>query len=120
MQLQHRLGAQLAAAALVGLRGIGEAITKHNLPVIESRLDHLRNVLRPRRKHQSHLRQRRKTLRRRVQQNAANLLARRRSAWFARFHHFMSGRAQRSRQLTHLRALAGAVQSFEGDEFSAP
>ncbi len=120
MQLQHGFTAQLAPAALIRFRRIRKAIAKHNLPAFERRLDHLRNVLRARCEHQSHFRQRRKTLGRRVQQNTANFLAGCRPARLARFHDFMSGRAQNRRQLAHLRALAGSVQSFEGDEFSAP
>src|SRR5580693_2106586 len=120
MQLKHRLAAKLPAAALVRFRGISEAITKHNLPVLERRLNHLCNVLRPRSEHQSHFRERRQSLGRRVEQDAANLLASRRSSGLARFYHLMPCRAQSGRQLAHLRALAGSVQPFERDEFPAP
>ena len=120
MQLKHSLAAQLATSSLISLRGISEAIAQHNLPMIKRRLDHLRNVLRARSKHQRHLCEWRESLGGRVKQDPPNLLARSRSSRLARFHHLMPRRAQSSRQLAHLRALAGSVQPFERNKFPAP
>ena len=51
MQIKHILAAQLATIALISFRGVGEAITKYNLPVFHRRLDYLCYVLGSRSKH---------------------------------------------------------------------
>ncbi|MEY2395812.1 MAG: hypothetical protein QOF94_2157 [Acidobacteriaceae bacterium] len=120
MELEHIFAPQLATIALIGFGGISEPVTQNNLTVIQRGLNHLCNVLRSRSKHQSHFRRWRKALGSRVQQYAANFFSGRCPTRLARFHHFMSGRTQRPRQLPQLRALAGPVQPFEGDELPAP
>src|ERR1700728_114447 len=77
-------------------------------------------MLRPRSEHQRHLRQRRKPRRPGIEQHLANLLARQRPARLPGLNHFVSRRAHYGRQLAQLRALAGAVEPFEGNEFPAP
>ena len=59
MKFEYRFTAQLAPAALVGFRGIGKAVAKHDMPVLQRRLNHFCDVLCSRSKHQSHLRHRR-------------------------------------------------------------
>src|ERR1035438_1486748 len=108
VQLQYSFAPELAPAALIRFGGIGKAITEHNLPVIERRPNDFCNVLRPRSKHQSHFCQGRKTLSRRVQQHASNLLARGRSARLTRLYDFMARRPQSFRNPPHLRALPGS------------
>ena len=54
-----------------------------------------------------------------MKKNFANPFACRGSAGLARDGYRESARPQSSRQLSKLRALAAAVESFEGDEFSA-
>jgi len=56
-----------------------------------------------------------------VDESAAlpNLFPSHRPARFASFDHGMSGLAQDRRQLAHMRALAGSVEPFEGDELPA-
>ena len=58
MQSQYRFLSEFSAAALIGFRGIGEAIAEYYLPPLQRRPNHLRDVLRTGRKHQSHLCQR--------------------------------------------------------------
>ena len=56
----------------------------------------------------------------RIQQHLADFLSRRRSARLARLDDLVSRRAQRRRELPHLRALARSVEPFKCDEFPAP
>ena|ERR1700692_21059 len=119
MQIQHIFAAQLATISLVGFRRIGEAIAKNNLPVFERRQDHLRDVLRSRSEHESHFCHRRESLSGGVEENATNFFTGRGSSGLARFDYLISRCAQSRRKLPQLRALAGSVEPFEGDELSA-
>jgi hypothetical protein len=120
MQLPHRLTPQLASAALVSLRRISKPIAEHDASLRQRQLNHFRNMLRPRSKHQRHLGQRRQPRRPRVEQHLANLFSRRRPAWLARLNNGMPCRAHHRRQLSQLRALASPVQPFKRNKFSAP
>src|SRR5579863_7311607 len=120
MQFEHGPATQLATTSLVSFGGIGEAIAENNLPAIERGLNHLRNMLSAGGEHQRHFCQRRKTLRGGVEQHPANLFSGRGSSRLARLYHLVSSKTQSVRQLAQLRALAGTVESFKGDEFSAP
>jgi hypothetical protein len=55
MQVENDLGAELAAAALIGLGGIGEAVADHDAAGVESRLNDLGDGLGAVGKHEGHL-----------------------------------------------------------------
>src|SRR5579862_9778071 len=120
VQLEDVFAAQLAAIALVGLGGIGEAVAKNNFSAIQGRLDDLRNMLRAGGEHQGHFRQRREAGGFGVEQNLADFFRDRGSAGLARLNDFIARFAQNRRQLPELGALASPVETFEGDEFSRP
>ena len=113
------MAAQLAATSLVGFGRVGEAVAEHDAAFRQRRLNDFRYVLGARGEHQGQLRQRRKTGGRRIQQKPADFFSGRGSARFTRYHHGQSLRAKYGSQLLHLRALAAAVEPFEGDEPAA-
>ncbi len=118
MQPQHDLAAQLAAAALVSLAGIGEAVAQHPLAAMQCGQNQLVNMLGAVGKHQRQLRQRRKPGSPRAEQNAAQLLSQRGAAGLGRVDHVQPVPAQINRQIFQLRGLAYAVEPFKGDKFS--
>src|SRR5450432_523669 len=120
MQLPHRLAPQPPPAALIRLSRIRKSIAQHNTPRRQRRLNHFGNMLRPRSKHQSHLRQWRKPGRTGIEQHLPNLLPRQRPARLPRLHDLVTGRVQHRGQLPHLRALARPVEPFKRNELPAP
>jgi len=119
VQRKHWFAAQLAAAALVSFGGVGEAIAKHHAAFGEGGLDDFLDVLRARSKHQRQLGQRRKAGSGCIKQKLANFLSGGRTAGLARYHHRYAVRAEHAGQPLDLRALAAAVEPFEGDEPAA-
>jgi hypothetical protein len=77
------------------------------------------NVLGAGSEHERHFGERRKARSGGVQQHVANLFARSGAARFARNRDGEAVGAQGTRQLLDLRALAAAIETFEGNKFSA-
>ena|SRR6516165_7912291 len=119
MQFEHWLRPELAASPLVGLGRVGEAVAQYNLALRQRRRDDLVNMLRPRSEHERHLRIWRQAGRCRMQDYIANLFASQRAAGLTRDHDRDAASAERFGQFFDLRAFAGAVEAFEGDELSA-
>ena len=119
MHLQHRLRAQLAASTLVSLGRIGEAIAEHDASFGERGQNDLVNVLGAGSEHERHFRERRKSRGGGVQQHVANSFARGGAARFAGDGDGEAVGAQGTRQFLDLGALAAAVETFEGNKFSA-
>src|SRR5579872_666204 len=119
MQGQDRLAAQSASAALVGLRGVGEAVAENEFSFSDAGQNHFFQMLRARGEHQREFGLRRKPAGGGVQQHFTDFLADGRTARFARDHDRNSHVAQRPRQLLQLRAFAAAIHSFDGDEPAA-
>src|SRR6266853_1872314 len=120
VQLKYGLASQFPAASLVSLGRIRKAIAEHDAALFQRRLNHFRNVLGASCKHERHFGQRRKAVGRGVEQHTPNFFTGRSSARLAGFYHFEARRAQNYRELPQLSALAGAVESFKGNEFTAP
>src|ERR1700733_3583406 len=119
VECKHGLCSEFASSALIRLGRIGETITQYYAAVGEGGQNNLMNMLRARSEHQRHLRQRRKARRRRMQEHFANLLARGRSAGFARHRYRDAMPALCARKLLDLRALPASVETFESNKFSA-
>src|ERR1700680_3482583 len=120
VQFKYGLASQFTAASLVSLGRIREAIAEHDAALFKPWLNHFRNVLGARGKHQRHFGPRRKAVRRRVEQHAPNFFTGGGSTRLAGFYYFEARRAQSYRELPQLSALAGVVDSFKGNEFTAP
>src|SRR5208337_5555461 len=55
MTAQHTLAAKLTASPLIGLGGVGEAVTEYPLPCLQRRQNDFLNLLRARGEHERHL-----------------------------------------------------------------
>ena len=119
VHLQNGLRAYLAASTLISLSRIGETIAEHDASFGERGQNHLVNVLGAGSEHERHFRERRESRGGGVQQHFANLFASGGAARFAGDGDREAVSAQRSRQFFDLSALAAAVETFEGDKFSA-
>jgi len=119
VQLQHGLRSQLAAASLVGFGGVGEAVAEDDASLGQRGQNYLMNVLRARCEHQCHFGGGRQSGGRRVEQDVANLFTGCGAARLAGDDYGNAAGTESSRQLGDLRALAAAVEAFEGDELSA-
>ena len=104
------------AAALVRVRRIGEAIAKNPIAARERRLDHLDDVLAPRREDQQCLGFMRHRL---GEQQLPQRLAERRAAGLPGLHDAMSALPQSVGEPRGVRALARAVDALERDETPA-
>ena len=120
MQLPHRVAPQPPPAPLICLSRIRKPIAQHDRPRRQPWRNDLRDMLRPRRKHQSHLRPRIQPSRPRVEQHLPDLFSCRSSTGLTRLDYFMPCLAQRRRELPHLRALARPIEPFKRDELPAP
>jgi hypothetical protein len=119
MQSQDWFAAQLAASTLVRFGGVGEAVAEHNPAFRQGGLDHFRDVLGSRGKHQGKFRHGREAGSGGIEQESADFLSHGGSARLTSSHHRQALRAKYGRQLLQLRAFAAAVESFEGDEPAA-
>src|SRR6266404_8556329 len=119
VQLQHGLRSQLAAAALVGFGGVGEAVAEDDAPLGQRGKNYLVNMLCARGEHQCHFGGGRQAGGCRVEQDVANLFAGGSAARLAGDDHGNASGTESARELGDLRALAAAVEAFEGDELSA-
>jgi hypothetical protein len=112
-QLRQHRPIEAAPATLVGEGGVGEAVTQHGLAAFQRGQDVVHEVITPRREHQQRFGQR---LHRLVQHEAAQRLGQRRAAGLAREQHAVAVVAQPRGHRIEVRALAGAVDAFDGDE----
>ena len=119
MQFKNDRGAQLAAAALVGLGRVGKAVAEDDLPGLQSGLDHLGDGLGAVGEHQRHLGHRRQTRGARVQHQRADAVAGRRAARLAGHQGGMAALLQPCGQAVDLRGFAGTIQAFERDKETA-
>ena len=101
------------AAPLVRVRGVGETVAHDPVAARQRRADHLVDVLAPRGEHQQRLGVMRHG---HAQQQFAQLLAEGRATRFARGRYAMAARADCLCEPRRVRALAGAVDTFERDE----
>ena len=90
VEIEHHLGAELAAAALIGLSGVGEAVAEHDLARVESRLDDLGDGLGAVGEHEGHLGHGRDGVRAGVEQQFADAVAGCGAAGLAGEHGFMA------------------------------
>jgi len=119
MQREHWLAAEFAAAALIGFGGIGEAVAEDDLAICQRGVDHLRDVLRARRKHQRQFRHRGKAVSCGIEQETPDFLPSRGSTGLASDNNRQALRAQYAGKFFELRAFAAAIEAFEGDETAA-
>ena len=108
-----RVAVDAVAAALVGVRRVGEAIAQHPVAARERRPDHAIEMLAPRREHQQRLAVVRHRL---AQHQRAQRFAERRAARLARRDDRVPRGLEALGEPRHVRALAGAVDAFERDE----
>ena len=113
LELGDALIRDAVAPALVRVGRVGEAIAKHPIAARKRRTDDALQVLVPGREHQEGLALVQHGL---VQKKRAKLLAKRRSARFARCDHFFSATLKVSRKPSGVRALARPVDAFQRDE----
>jgi hypothetical protein len=116
LELAQEFSRDEMAAALVGVGRVGEAIAQHPIAARERRFDDLHDVLAARREHQQRLGFVRHRLR---EQQLAQRFAERRAAGLARADDAMAAFGERVGEPSRMRALAGAVDAFEGDEAPA-
>uniref|UniRef100_A0A0S6YYI3 Uncharacterized protein n=1 Tax=Mizugakiibacter sediminis TaxID=1475481 RepID=A0A0S6YYI3_9GAMM len=108
-----------AAAALVGVAGVGEAVAQHPAARRQRGPDHLAHQLRARGEHQQQFRLGADAAQRGIEHQRAHRLAERRAARLARQQQVDAMRFEMVAQAGQQRALAGALAPFEGDESSA-
>jgi len=119
--LANELRIQAAATALVGVAGVGEAITDHPGTAVERRQDGFAYVLRTRGEHQEQLGFSREWFWMRAvdigtEQQTADPLREWGAARFACAHDFAACRLQRDAQSAQHGCLASALAAFERDE----
>jgi len=119
MELKHRLGTEFAATALIRFRRIREAVAENDASFRQRWENHFVNMLRARGEHERHLGEGRKSGGGGVEQKFTNFFAGRSTSRLASDRYRVAVGSQRARQFFHLRALAGAVEAFEGNKFSA-
>ena len=111
-------GRDAAARALVGARGVGEAVGDHYRAPRQRRADGALQVVGARGVHQESLGQRRPAVGRALDQERPDRLGAGRAAGLTRRHHLASGSLQPLGQAADLGGLAGPLPAFETDEKS--
>ena len=119
MHIENDLGADLAAAALIGLSGIGEAVADHDAARIESRLNDLGDGLGAVGKHEGHFRHGRHGDGTGVEQDLADAVAGCGAAGLAQQHGFLAAAREPCRQTLDLRGFARPIEAFERNENTA-
>src|SRR5579862_1761623 len=119
VEFEHGFTSELAAGSLIGLSGIGEAVAEYDFALRHRGCDDFVDVLGARGEHQRHLGHRSEACSGRVENDVADFLSGGRAARFARYDDRDAARAQRPGEFFDLRAFAGAVEPFEGDELAA-
>jgi hypothetical protein len=118
-----RCAAELAAGSLVGLRGVGEAVAEDDGAGGERGFDDLGDGLGAVGEHEGHLGERADGAERGfgagVEQNGANAVAERGGAGVAQHDNGVAGAVSQAARRRKLGGLAGAVETFEGDEVTA-
>ncbi len=120
MQVMHRLAAEFASAALVGLAGIGEAVAENDLSGCQRRENDFVGVLGAGGEHERQFRHGSEAGGARIEQQAPDFFSGDGASGFAGHRYWDVLFLQNDGEALHLRALTAAVQAFEGDEFSAP
>ena len=113
LELADARGRHAVPSPLVGEGRVAEAIAHHPVAPRQCRTDHLREVLAARGEHQQRLAVVRHWL---VEEQFAQRLAQRRAPGLARRHRAVSRGHDAVDHPGDVRALAGAVDAFDGDE----
>ena len=116
IHIQHNLGSQPAAIALVGDGRIGEAVRQNDAAPGQRGKDQLVHILRAAGKHEQKFGGGCEFLVRGIEQNAADLLADAPAAGLRGFDYCLPVRAEAFGEHAHLGRFAAAVEAFEGDE----
>ena len=111
-----RVSRDAVASALVGIGGIGEAVTEHPVAARQRRPDHLFHVLAARREHEQRFGVVRHRLR---EQELPQCFAERRPARLARRDHRSPARGDGILEPRGMRALAGTIDAFQRNETAA-
>ena len=119
LQLANLLQRQAAAGALIGLRGIGEAVAQYPGPAFQRGQDAVADVDRAGGKHQQQLGRAVERFRLGLEQQSAQRLSHRRPAGFASHHALDALPRQMSCRQCNLRGLADSLDAFERDELAA-
>ena len=123
VEVEDRSGAELAAAALVGLRGVGEAIAEDDVAAVEGGLDDLGDGLGAVGEHEGELGEGVDGAEGLIggggDEKGADAIAEGGSAGLAGGDDGMTSGEEVIAQELELRGFAGAVGAFEGDEVSA-
>ena len=115
--LVDELAIDAAAAALVGVRRIGEAVAQHPLAARERGTDQVVDVHLARAEHEQRLGGRADVLLAAIEHQRTNAFGDLGAAGFTRGMHGDAARAQRLREAIGDRGLARALDAFERDEF---
>ncbi len=118
MEGENGLAAQTTSAALVGLRGIREAVAQDPCTAFECGKDVLLDLLRTGGEHEGHFGEWRKSVSTRVEHNGANAIADGRSAGLPRGDHIEVFFPEHFQKTLHLSAFTAPVETFEGDELA--
>jgi hypothetical protein len=116
LQLRQHGPVEAAPRTLVGEGRVGEAVAQHGGAGGQRRLDALAQVIAPRREHQQAFRQRVHLI---AQEKLAQLFGQWRATGLAGHQHVVALGADPARKRVDVRALARAVDAFEGDEAAA-
>lgn len=119
VELKYRLGTEFTASALISFRRIRETVAENDATFGQGGENHFVDMLRARGEHERHLGEGRKPSGGGVEQEFANFFAGRGPSRLAGDRDRMAVGPQRARQFFHLRALAGAIEAFKSDKFSA-
>ena len=110
LQRRQHLRIEIAARALVGEGGVGEAIAQHHVAASQRGLDDLHDVVAPRREHQQRFGQR---VHRLFEDEPAQGFGQRRAAGLARAHDRAAPRLEKRLHRVEMARLAGAIDAFE-------
>ena len=119
VEVEGGFATEFAAGTLVGLGGVGEAVAEDDFALGESGFDDFADVLGAGGEHEGHLGHGREAGGGRVEDDVADLFAGRRAPGFAGDCDREAPGAEGFGQFFDLGALAGAVQTLEGDELAA-
>jgi hypothetical protein len=110
------VGAQTAPVPLISQRGIHVAVAQHHLAVLQRRSDDLLHQVGAGRRVKQSLRPCRHAAMSGIEQHAADIFAQRSPSGLARHQDHVAALPKPLGQQIHLRGLATAVETLEGDE----
>ncbi len=113
---QDGFAAELAAAALIGLTGVGEAIAEHDVAAVKRRRDDLGDALGARGEHESQLSHGIEALGFRIEEQGADAIADVGASGLAGDGDGETLGFEVRGEFAELRGFAGAIQAFEGEE----